>query len=90
MQKHNKPCVIHFHKVSKLKNPEENYLRLLQLYMPWRNESDLKQDNKSYEDRYKEVEDDIMCNVTKHERYLDIDYEELENFSFVCSDEEEE
>ena len=31
-----------------------------------------------------------MCSVTKHEPYLDIDYEELENFSFVHSDEEEE
>ena len=28
-----------------------------------------------------------MC---KHETYLDIDYEELENFSFVHSDDEEE
>ena len=35
--------------------------------MPWRNENDLKQDNKSYEDRYKGVKDDIMYNVTKHE-----------------------
>ena len=34
MQKHNIPCVICFHKVSKLKNPEKHYLRLLQLYMP--------------------------------------------------------
>ena len=51
--------------------------------MPCRNEIELKQDNKSYGDRYKEVEDDIMCNVTKHGSYLDIDYEELENFSFV-------
>ena len=50
---------------------------------------ELKQDNKIYEDRYKEVEDD-MCNVTKHEPYLDIDYEGLENFSFVHSDEKEE
>ena len=58
--------------------------------MSQRNKSELKQDNKGYEDRYKEVEDDIMCNVTKHEPYLDIDYEELENFSFVHSDEEEE
>ena len=90
MRKRNRPCVICFHKVSKLKNPEEHYLRLLQLYIPWRSESELKQGNKSDEDRYKEVEDDIMCNVTKHELYLDIDYEELENFSFVHSDEEEE
>ena len=52
--------------------------------------SDLKQDGKSYEDRCKEVEDDIMCNLAKHEPYLDIDYEKLENFSFVNSDEEED
>ena len=31
-----------------------------------------------------------MYNVTKHEPYLDIDYEKLENFSFVHSDEKEE
>ena len=58
--------------------------------MPWTNESELKQGSKSYEDRYKEVENDIMCNITKHEPYLDIDYEELENVSFVHSDEGEE
>ena len=58
--------------------------------MPSRNESELKQDSKSYGDRYKEVEDDTMCNVIKHEPYLDVDHEELENFSFVHSDEEEE
>ena len=45
-----RPCVIHFHKVSELKIPEEHYLRLLQLYMPWRNENELKQDNQSSED----------------------------------------
>ena len=29
-----------------------------------------------------------MCNIKKHEPYLDIDYEELQNFNFVQSDEE--
>ena len=86
MPKCNRHCVICFHKGSKLKNPEEHYMRLLQLYMPCRNEIELKQDNKRYGDRYKEVEDDIMCNVTNNGSYLDIDYEELENFSFVHSD----
>ena len=71
-------------------SPEEHYLRLLQLYMPWRNENELKQDNQSYEDRYKEVEGDILCNIKKHEPYLDINYEELQNFNFVQSDEEED
>ena len=74
----------------KLKSPEEHYLRLLQLYMPWRNENELKQSNQSYEDRYKEVEGDILCNIKKHEPYIDIDYKELQNFNFVQSDEEED
>ena len=61
-------------------------MRLLQLYMSWRNENELKQDNQSYEDRYKEVKGDILCNIKKHEPYLDIHYEELQNFVFVQSD----
>ena len=70
--------------MSKLKIPEEHYLKLLQLYMPWKNEND----NQSYEDRHKEVEGDILCNIKKHEPHLDIDYEELQNFDFVHSEEE--
>ena len=42
MRKLNRPCVICFLKFLKLKNPEEHYLRLLQLYKPWKNESELK------------------------------------------------
>ena len=42
MRKRSRHCVIRFHKVSKLKSPEEHYLRLLQLYIPWRNENELK------------------------------------------------
>ena len=49
MQKCSQPCVMCFHKVSKLKSPEEYYLRLLQLNMFSRNENELKQDNQSYE-----------------------------------------
>ena len=90
MRKRSRPCVIRFHKVSKLKSPEEHYFRLLQLYVPWRNENELREDNQSYEDRYKEVEVDILCNIKKHGPYLDIDYEELQNFNFVQSDEEED
>ena len=89
MRKRSQPCVICFHKVSELKSPEEHYLRLLRLHMPWRNENESKQENQSYEDRCKEVEGDILCNIKKHEPYLDIDYEELQNFNFVQSDEEE-
>ena len=48
----------------------------------------MKQDNQSYEDRYYEVEGDIFRNLKKREPYLDIDYEELQIFNFVQSDEE--
>ena len=63
MQKLSQPCVIRFHKLFKLKSPEEHYLRLLQLHMPWRNENELKQNKQSYENRYKEVENDVLCNT---------------------------
>ena len=33
IQKHSRPCVIRFHKVSKLKSPEEHCLRLLHSYI---------------------------------------------------------
>ena len=62
--------------------------------MPWRNENELKQGNQNYEDTYREVTGDILCNVKKREPYLDIDYEELQDFNFVelifQSDEEED
>ena len=32
--------------------------------------------------KYKEVEGDILCNMKKHEPYLDINYEEWQNFNF--------
>ena len=90
MRKRCQLCIIGFHKVPKLKSPEEHYLRLLQLYMPWRTASELKQNNQTYRDIYKEVESDILCNIKKHEPYMDIDYEELQIFDFIQSDEEED
>ena len=68
--------------MSKLKSPEEHYLTHLQLYIPWRKKDKLKQGKKSFEDRYKEVGGEILCNVRKYEPYLDIDYEELQSLTF--------
>ena len=42
-----------------------------------RGEGHLKQDNQNYEDKYEEVENDIFCNISKDEPYLNIDYGEL-------------
>ena len=50
--------------------------------MPWINDNELKQDIQSYEDR--------LCNIKKHEPYMDIDHEELQNFNFLQLDEEED
>ena len=58
--------------------------------MSWGNENELKQDNQSYEDRYKEVDTDILSNIKKHELYMDVDFEELQNFDFIKSDDKED
>ena len=77
--------------------PRRALLETFTVIFALENENELKQGNQSYEDRYKEVEDrykevegDILCNIKKHEPYLDIDYEELQNFDFIQSDEEED
>ena len=64
-------------------------MRLLQLYIAWHNGNELKQDNQSYEDRYRKLED-ILCNMKRHEPCMDIDYEELQIFSIDESDDEED
>ena len=64
-------------------------MRLLQLYIAWHNGNELKQDNQSYEDRYRKLED-ILCNMKRHKPYMDIDYEELQIFSIDESDDEED
>ena len=63
----------------KLKNPELHYLRIVQLYLPWRNEDELKHQDGTYESKYKEVENEISVNIKRHEPYVDIDYEEIYN-----------
>jgi len=88
MRKRNHPSVIRFHKVSKLKSSEEHYLRLLQLYMPWRMEVELNLGHKSYEDKFKHVESDILCNIKKHEPYLDIELEDFDDVNIDYSEEE--
>ena len=50
----------------------------------------MTQDNRGYNERYKQVEVDIWCDMKKHEPYLAVDYEDLQNFYFVQSDDEED
>ncbi|XP_066914113.1 ATP-dependent DNA helicase pif1-like [Clytia hemisphaerica] len=44
---------------------------LLQLYMPWENENDLKGNCATFEERYFEVEEEIRPNILKHDPNFD-------------------
>ena len=69
MRKHSRESAIRFLNASKLKSAHQYYLCLLQLYMPWRQESNLKHEDRIYEIKYKEVENEIVGNIKKHEPY---------------------
>ena len=71
MRKRKRPCVMRYHKVSKLKDSELYYFILLQLYLPWRNEDELKGNFSTYEERYSNVESIIRRNILKHDPYFE-------------------
>ena len=80
MRKRRRPCVMRYHKVSKMKDPELYHLILLQLYLPWRDESALKEDFSSYQEMYEHVELDIKPNILTHEPYfeqLELDLDDM-------------
>lgn len=57
--------------------------------MHWRNENELKPDDLSYEDKYNKVVAGILLNI-KRQAYLNKDWEVLQNFNFVQSNDEED
>jgi hypothetical protein len=73
--------------VSKEKEPELYYLRLLQLYLPWRIEDDFIHSNGSYTSKFDEVKDSIHDIIKEFEPYDEITSEDLEN-AYVSSDED--
>jgi hypothetical protein len=85
MRKRTRPCVMRYHKVSKAKDPELYYLILLQLYLPWRDESNLKGDGSTglfstYQEMYEHVAEDIRPNILKHDPYfeqVDLDLDDM-------------
>ena len=60
-----------YHKHSELEDLERHYMTLLQLYMPWRNEEDLKRDCSTYAEKFKFVKDDIMRKIEKWDAFCD-------------------
>ena len=53
-------------------------MTLLQLYMPWRLFSDIKNDNQTYSMKYMEEKDRIDENLKRHQPFDDIDPEEMD------------
>ena len=66
MKKKSRPCVMRCHMESKLRNPEQCYMTLLQLYMPWSNEDNLKGTYHTFEEKYLVAESTIKPNILKH------------------------
>ena len=70
------------HTESKLKNREQYYMTLLQLYMPWRDEDNLKGTYHTFQEKYLDVESTIKPNILKYNKYFeafDIDDDILDN-----------
>ena len=76
-----------------MKNPDQYYLKMLQLYMPWRNEDKIKGDCHTYEEKYNQVEPMIKPNIYKHDPYFgihDIDLNDLLDNYVVSESESDE
>ena len=89
-----RPCVMRYHKVSKLKDSEQYYMILLQLYMPWVNEDNKKGNCATYEEKFNEVELVIKPNILRHdvnfEKYDGIDPDDLPRYSSSESEPDDE
>ena len=81
IQKRPQPRVIRYHYISKEKDEELHYNRHLLLYLPWRNESDLKA-NFSYKTKFEQVKETttILEKITTYEPFNDEVESILENF----------
>ena len=96
MKKRTQSCVMRYHKVSELGDPELHYMTTLQLYLLWRNEEDLKRDCSTCAEKMKFVKDVIMRNIEKHDAFygkIDIDDlldEVLDGVDHDLLDEDEE
>ena len=81
IRKRKHPQVIRYHYISKERDEELYYHRLLLLYLPWRHESDLLEGH-SYKTKFEHVKKDtnILENIKIYEPYNDEVESILENF----------
>lgn len=71
--------VIRYHNVSKQRDEEMYFHRLLILYLPWRSEAELMLEE-SFQNKFEEVKDVIKDNIQSYEPYNDEVEDIIENF----------
>ena len=68
-----KPKIIRSVRYHKDKDPENHYREQLMLYTSWRKESsDLIKDCQTYQERFEQVRDEILCNRRQYEYHSEI------------------
>ena len=72
MRKRTFPCIMRYHKGSRLKDPEHYYFTLIQLYMPWRDENDLQIGCISSRKILKHAETEILTNISNHDCFYGV------------------
>ena len=87
MRKQSRSCVIRYHNVYMLKNSEQYYQRVLESYMSWQNENELVSNKQIYKEKFKKVEHLINGNIKRHEPFINITYDDL-NDSFILDSNE--
>ena len=89
MRKRIFPCIKRYHEGSSLKDPEHYYFTFLQLYIPRRDEIDLKNGCTSYEEKFKHVDTEILPNISNHDCFYWVyDDEDLKNITYGSVDED--
>ena len=78
MRKRQNPQVIRYHFISKQNDPEQYHHRLLLLYKPWRDETELKID--SYTETFKNFQSELTPTIKKFEPFYDEVDNVIENF----------
>ena len=71
--KRKKPKIIRSVRYHKDKDPENHYREQLMLFIPWRKEGiDMMKDCQSYQERFEQVKDEVLCNRCQYEYHSEI------------------
>ncbi|EDO28171.1 predicted protein [Nematostella vectensis] len=71
--KRKRPKIIHSVRFNREKDPENFFREQLMLFTPWRKEDiDLQGDSQSFEERFEQLSDSILCNREPYEYHSEI------------------